>query len=82
VPPPLRMGHPLWRHLLGGAVRGELYQNVASGGVGVRAGAVGVGDQPFGSGLVESGDMDIEGDGEGEAVVAFGGADGDLGVEW
>src|ERR1700761_3979039 len=63
------------------AMRGELDQDVATSGVGVGAGAVGGGDQPLRRGLIEGGDVDIEGDGKGEAVVALGWADGDLGVD-
>src|ERR1700733_10038428 len=66
---------------LGVAVGDELHVDVAPGGVGVGAGAVRVGDELFGGGLAECGDMDIEDNGEGKAVVALGGADGDFGVD-
>ena len=58
--------------VLRAAMRGELYQDVATGGIGVGAGAVGVGDQPFRRGLIEGGHVDIKGDSEGKAVIALG----------
>jgi hypothetical protein len=74
-------GNYFCAYVLQAAVRCELDQDVAPGSVGVGAGAVGIGYETFGSGLIETGNVDIERDCEGEAIVPFGGADGDFGID-